>query len=86
MGEEASQSKSYVSFFQRRYRGAKITDTKKAQEKAHIDRTRIVERVLARRPLVVEMGELLELRVCQEPEVEERPGEGRVYVACRELD
>lgn len=53
---------------------------------AYIDRARIVERVLARRPLVVEMRELLELRVRQEPEVEKRPGEGRMYVACRELD
>lgn len=50
------------------------------------NRARVVLCERAGPPLVVERGELVELRVGEQPEVEEGRGEGRVCLAGRQLD
>lgn len=57
----------------------------KAQPFAPRNRARVVPRPLARRPLVVKVGNLVELRVGEQPKVEQRRGEGRVHLSAREL-
>lgn len=49
------------------------------------DRARVLERPAARRALVVEVRQLLQLRVRQQPEVEQRQRERRVDLPRREL-
>lgn len=45
-----------------------------------------MSRPLTRRPLVIELGNLVELVVCEQPKVEKRRGKGRVYVARGQLN